>query len=51
VHFDIYEVHAQTNVLFIKLGKVLKYTLKSLRIAPTFISVINQLDAQNFCLQ
>jgi len=26
--FDIYRLHAQTNALFIKLNKVLKFTLK-----------------------
>ena len=28
VHFDIYKVHTPTNALFIKLDKVLKFTLK-----------------------
>ena len=35
VHFDIYKVHTPTNALFIKLDKVLKFTLKSLWPAPT----------------
>ena len=30
VHFAIYKVHTPTNALFIKLDKVLKFTLKSL---------------------
>jgi len=29
------KVHTPTNSLFIKLDKVLKFTLKSLRLAPT----------------
>jgi len=29
VHFDIYKVHTSTNTLFIKLDKVLKFTLKA----------------------
>ena len=28
VHFDIYTVHTPTNALYIKLDKVLKFTLK-----------------------
>jgi len=28
VHFDIYKVHTPTNVHFIKLDRVLKFTLK-----------------------
>ena len=28
VHFDIYQVHTPTNALFIKLDKLLKFTLK-----------------------
>ena len=28
MHFDIYKVHTPTNALFIKLDKVLKFTLK-----------------------
>jgi len=28
VHFDIYKVHSPTNARFIKLDKVLKFTLK-----------------------
>jgi hypothetical protein len=28
VHFSIYEVHTPTNALFIKIDKVLKFTLK-----------------------
>ena len=28
MHFDIYKVHTPTNGLFIKLDKVLKFTLK-----------------------
>jgi len=28
VHFDIYKVHSPTNALFIKLDKVLNFTLK-----------------------
>jgi len=28
VHFDMYKVHKPTNVLFIKLDNVLKFTLK-----------------------
>jgi len=28
VHFGIYKVHTPTNALFIKLDKVLKFTLK-----------------------
>jgi len=35
VHFDIYTVHTRTNALFIKLEKVLKFTLKSIRLVPT----------------
>ena len=27
-HFDVYKVHKPTNALFIKLDKVLKFTLK-----------------------
>jgi len=30
VLFDIYKVHSPTNALYIKLDKVLKFTLKSL---------------------
>ena len=35
---------------WIFLKRILKYTLKlNIKTAPTFISVINQLDTQNFC--
>jgi len=31
----MYKVHTPTNALYIKLDKVLNFTLKSLRLAPT----------------
>jgi len=38
-HFDIYKIHTPTNALYIKLDKVLKFTLKSLLLAPTCFGV------------
>jgi len=39
VFLENYKVQTSTNSLFIKLDKVLKFTLKSLRLAPTLESV------------
>jgi len=34
MHFDIYKVHTLTNVLFITLDKILKFTLKIILTCP-----------------
>ena len=39
VHFDTYNVQTPKNALFIKLDKDLKFTLKSLRLAPTYFGL------------
>ena len=39
VKYDIYKVHTPTDALFIKLDKVLKFTLKSRRLAPTYFGL------------
>jgi len=41
VHFDIYKVHTPTNALFIKLDKVLNFTLKIISICSSAFRSLN----------
>ena len=41
VHFEIYVVHSPTNVLFINLVKIIKFTLKYIIISLIHVSVFN----------